>query len=828
MGTGVLLNKLERSAWLTWLPAVITLMLLLSTSIPAVHARATWYVAVDGDDGAAGTIENPFATIQHAVDVAEEYDAVMVAAGTYSCYTNGEEYPLWIETTGLTITGAGPNATVLDANYLAGIVEIWTDEVTISEMSLVQGANESSGGGICISGYDIVLQRLGVERNRCRSTGAGIYAEGGLTVMDCNLSHNLNGDQGGALGSEYLQLLFQGNTVVGNTADGSGGAGIFTWQCELEVTHSLFAENESNCIYVHDWSDGSVRNCLFVNNVMAEEWDGGSGILVQQGSTLEIINNTFVANAAAEGSGAMFANWHGGDSYLYNNIFAQHPQGSAIGCNGGAFIIDYNNLYDNLPDDYGTCDSGANDIHSDPLFVDQAGGDYHLQAGSPSINAGDPDPMYNDFDGSRNDLGAYGGPDGNLPVGSTVSFSTLPQYDTGYEFVDVDEHYELYQYMMGCMDVDEDHVAYFGRDDSWEEQVFLWTEGATEPLALTSEGISTYEGLAMRVSGGYVCWGNYSRTREAPELYIYDIAAGLPPEVIPGSSGAIRSDMDAGNVVFIAMEQVSMENHVFHWTPGMTAPVRLTPLDAGNSESVYVQGDEVVWVHEDGVSGNREVFYYNLDTGGPVTQISAAGGEYVDYPRIDNGLVAWEQDDSLNGTRRIMAWRDDGQGIRTLSPETNYAYYPKVSDGRIVWLEEDNDGFSRLMLWDGASRSITSIPGTRFAGEQFDFDGGIVTWLTVGMQVAAIDLESPRPYTVSCDETLALAWDNQEVRTKDGRVAWFSYRETPEEQAWVLITAVSTPPGPPPPVPAMGGVSTGILLAVFALVMGLSRCRLKD
>ena len=32
-----------------------------------------------------------------------------------------------------------------------------------------------------------------------------------------------------------------------------------------------------------------------------------------------------------------------------------------------------------------------------------------LGSGSPCIDAGNPDPIYNDHDGSRNDMGAYGG-----------------------------------------------------------------------------------------------------------------------------------------------------------------------------------------------------------------------------------------------------------------------------------------------------------------------------------------------------------------------------------------------------------------------------------
>ena len=50
---------------------------------------------------------------------------------------------------------------------------------------------------------------------------------------------------------------------------------------------------------------------------------------------------------------------------------------------------------------------------TDPLFVDPSNGDYSLQAGSPCIDTGNPSSEYNDTDGSRNDMGAYGGPKGS-------------------------------------------------------------------------------------------------------------------------------------------------------------------------------------------------------------------------------------------------------------------------------------------------------------------------------------------------------------------------------------------------------------------------------
>jgi len=62
-------------------------------------------------------------------------------------------------------------------------------------------------------------------------------------------------------------------------------------------------------------------------------------------------------------------------------------------------------------------------VSTNPKFVNWQDGDYRLASDSPAINAGPSDPQYNDRDGSRNDIGMFGGhnfiPDGrttNKPI----------------------------------------------------------------------------------------------------------------------------------------------------------------------------------------------------------------------------------------------------------------------------------------------------------------------------------------------------------------------------------------------------------------------------
>lgn len=51
--------------------------------------------------------------------------------------------------------------------------------------------------------------------------------------------------------------------------------------------------------------------------------------------------------------------------------------------------------------------TGENSVSGDPLFKDPSNGDFRLQTGSPCIDSGHPDPVYNDPDGTRNDPGAF-------------------------------------------------------------------------------------------------------------------------------------------------------------------------------------------------------------------------------------------------------------------------------------------------------------------------------------------------------------------------------------------------------------------------------------
>jgi hypothetical protein len=110
--------------------------------------------------------------------------------------------------------------------------------------------------------------------------------------------------------------------------------------------------------------------------------------------------------------------------------------------------LDYNTFWNNAGGNLTGGSLGPHDVVQNPLFVDAAAGDLALGLHSPALDAGDPAPARVDPDGSRNDRGAYGGPDAisrapgapttlNVvraagPTRNVVSWTANPAPDVGF------------------------------------------------------------------------------------------------------------------------------------------------------------------------------------------------------------------------------------------------------------------------------------------------------------------------------------------------------------------------------------------------------------
>ena len=200
-----------------------------------------------------------------------------------------------------------------------------------------------------------------------------------------------------------LSLIGSGPNFT--TIDASKNA--ITVNNNVSVTISAFTITgaESGIIFNNNIAC-NIKNCIIVGC-------GHTGIYGNKVSlTCTIVNNTIASNG---NSGIYF--YDGGNVININVI------GNIISFNGtygislkeccGKFYINmtYNDVYSNSSGDYSGCSAGTGDISQNPKFIDQNTGNFVLKNDSPCINTGRPGASYNDPDGTRNDMGAYAGPD---------------------------------------------------------------------------------------------------------------------------------------------------------------------------------------------------------------------------------------------------------------------------------------------------------------------------------------------------------------------------------------------------------------------------------
>ena len=241
--------------------------------------------------------------------------------------------------------------------------------------------------------------------------------------------------------ADFTRSTIQGdvNATVATMADGTTPNRLSFTRCTLSATlassaaETFLADNKLSWVRVAGsgkmWMIGNLvdvglvnggefvmaqgTSSLFVyNNVIRRTHSGtlfndNIGIRVYSGAKLEAHNNVIYQMANSYGS----AN---GDS---RSVDLDGSAGSAITSNlflstGRWFVygpLSMNTaLYNNSTVTFSGGIVPQNTLVADPLVVDTT--DFVLGAASPARNAGNPDPRFNDIDGTRNDMGIYGGP----------------------------------------------------------------------------------------------------------------------------------------------------------------------------------------------------------------------------------------------------------------------------------------------------------------------------------------------------------------------------------------------------------------------------------
>ncbi|MCK4357379.1 MAG: right-handed parallel beta-helix repeat-containing protein, partial [Candidatus Cloacimonetes bacterium] len=206
---------------------------------------------------------------------------------------------------------------------------------------------------------------------------------------------------GGAIYLENSDEDFEDVTICNNEALGFGG-GIYMINSNPNLTDVSIYNNtavyDGGGIFCYSSIPTLIRITINHNTT---EWYGG-GIACFNNSDLDLVNVTISKNIADYG-GCGVACLYNSDVTLLNSIIWDNGINEICTVDNGSISATYSDIKDGTGQSY----FGEGCIDADPIFVNPAIGDFNLTAYSPCIDAGDPDPIYNDPDGTRNDMGAH-------------------------------------------------------------------------------------------------------------------------------------------------------------------------------------------------------------------------------------------------------------------------------------------------------------------------------------------------------------------------------------------------------------------------------------
>ncbi len=396
-----------------------------------------FYVDQDATTGANdGTAwSDAYTELQSALTIAQSGDTIWVADGTYlpdydvdtQLHTGDRMATFQLPASVAVYGGFDGTETSLDqrnwqANetILSGDLAGNDDDFTNNDENSyhVVVTSPEAGTTTILDGFTLTG---GNANDSVEFDGGGLYSEDGSpTLVNLTFINNTATNDGGGMfnwkGSPTLTNITFENNVA--TADGGG---LRSRVGNPILTNITFTNNEAKFGGGMFGSNGdpTLTNVVFNGNTASQSGGG----LRNNTSNPTLTHITFYNNTASARGGGMH-NWDSNpvlvNTILWGNSDTHGIDESAQIHNEGtsAPVVNYSLIQD-------WASGGTGNLSDDPLFVDAANGDLHLQPGSPAIDAGDngavPAEVTTDLDGNARlvnatvDMGAYEATDTIIP-----------------------------------------------------------------------------------------------------------------------------------------------------------------------------------------------------------------------------------------------------------------------------------------------------------------------------------------------------------------------------------------------------------------------------
>ena len=254
----------------------------------------------------------------------------------------------------------------------------------------------SNLGGFSFHGFNCLLENCLITRNYGSVAGGisfGYFCNS--RFKDCTFINNSSSNAGAISCADESHPQLEDCLVTENTSTGMVGAFRFRENSAPVV---------SNCQIVNNGQFGGIlcdenSQPVFQNCTISQNWDYGDlgyGIRIQDDAEVTVVNCVFTNNST---NGIQYYGNNPG-SVTFSDFY-HNGSGNFGGTSIPPFIGEIvTTNYKNDP-----CDTYYN-IFLDPLFADPLNGNFNLTAGSPCIDAGDPDSPF-DPDSTIADLGAF-------------------------------------------------------------------------------------------------------------------------------------------------------------------------------------------------------------------------------------------------------------------------------------------------------------------------------------------------------------------------------------------------------------------------------------